>query len=107
MPTEDPPRRLTLSKPRRGIRAYGYPVPGGRGFVLCAGAVLVKQTRPSFPTRIRAIREALREEGAIEDTGAVLRLTRDHTFASSSAAAAFVLGVSANGKHNWKREEES
>lgn len=101
---EDASKRLVLDKPRRHVRAHGYEAPDGKGFVLCAGALLVKETRPSFPGRIRAIREALGAEGAIEDLGTLLRLTRDHRFASSSAAAAFVLGVSANGKHNWQPE---
>lgn len=94
-----------LSKPRRGVLAHGCGAGWRDAFLLCAGSTLVRETKPSFPARIRAIRDELAATGAIEEAGPLLRLTRDHIFASPSAAAAFVLGVSANGKHNWQPED--
>ena len=97
--------RLLLERPRRGIRAVGYHTGYRTEFLVEAGATVAKELKPSLLPRIRAIREELMQVGALEDMGAVLRLTRDQVFHSTSSAAAFVLGVSANGIHNWMKRD--
>lgn len=94
---------LVLERLRRGIQASGYHTGHRSEFLVEAGATLAKELKPSLLPRIRAIRDELWAAGAIEDAGAVLRLKRDHVFHSTSSAAAFVLGGSANGVHNWTK----
>ncbi|MGW3484269.1 GIY-YIG nuclease family protein [Rhodococcus indonesiensis] len=51
----------------------------------------------------RALREKLIQEGAIAPAdGGTMQFTRDQVFASPSAAAAVIVGRSANGRNDWK-----
>ena len=101
VPTPPERRILVLERPRRGIKASGYHTGTRTEFLVQMGSTLEKELRPSLLPRIRAIRDELWASGGIENAGAVLLLTRNQVFHSTSSAAAFVLGVSANGIHNW------
>ena len=52
----------------------------------------------------KALREKLAQEGAIvpDHDGRTMRFARDQVFASPSAAAAVVVGRTANGRNDWK-----
>ncbi|MGO2031958.1 GIY-YIG nuclease family protein [Glutamicibacter sp. BW77] len=52
----------------------------------------------------KSLREKLEQDGTIEISvsGTVAQFTRNHVFASPSAAAAVVTGRSANGRNEWK-----
>lgn len=52
----------------------------------------------------KSLREKLEQDGTIEISvsGLVAQFTRNHVFASPSAAAAVVTGRSANGRNEWK-----
>lgn len=52
----------------------------------------------------KSLREKLEQDGTIEVSvsGPVAQFTRNHVFASPSAAAAVVTGRSANGRNEWK-----
>jgi hypothetical protein len=52
----------------------------------------------------RALHEKLVKEGAIVSStdGRTMRFFRNQVFASPSAAAAVVVGRTANGRHDWK-----
>lgn len=52
----------------------------------------------------RALRDKLEADGTLVPAkdGTLMRFTRDHVFTSPSAAAAVILGRSANGRSEWK-----
>lgn len=67
--------------------------------VVLAGSVARPDVTPSCPALIRARRETLRSAGQL---GSDLRFTADVPFDSPSAAAGVVLGMSANGRSEWR-----
>ena len=56
----------------------------------------------SFPRGTTALRNTLIEKGVLRHDGNFLLFTSDYSFSSASAAAAKVIGASANGRILWK-----
>jgi hypothetical protein len=50
----------------------------------------------------KGLRESLERDGTLASAGEAMRFTHDQVFASPSAAAAVILGRSANGRKDWK-----
>ncbi len=72
------------------------------GFVVFKGSELASSTVPSFPKSFNALRdELLNGESVIEEQEKFI-LTEDVLFSSPSAAAAVIMGRSANGLVEWK-----
>jgi hypothetical protein len=75
------------------------------GFMVFAGGLARAEAVDSTPHWARNLRETLIESGVlVADGGKSLRLTANHKFSSPSAAAATVLGRSANGTEEWRDE---
>jgi len=87
----------------KGVEATGYE--STQGFVVRKGSQAVAEVVPSLesnkPARM-AQREDLIERGVVVLDGASYRFTQDFVFSSPSVAAAFVLGMSSNGRTKWK-----
>ncbi|PTA66924.1 DUF4357 domain-containing protein [Deinococcus arcticus] len=77
-------------------------------FVVLAGSTARAEEVPSLANHTYAqLRANLRATGQLVEAGAgQLRFTADTPFASPSAAAVAVLGRTANGKLEWKREDQ-
>ena len=80
----------------RGGNASGYPLDDDN-FVVFAGSKISKDITEGFPQGYYDLRESLIQNGVIVKGVFV----ENHTFTSSSAAAAVVLGRSANGRKEW------
>jgi hypothetical protein len=86
----------------KGLRASGYPIPGG--FLVLKGSEAVPQERKSverWPWP-RTMRERLLEEGQLERASDRLVFLEDIEFSSPSAAAAVIHGGHANGLISWR-----
>lgn len=81
-----------------GAEARGYF--SARGFTAFAGSITSDHETDSFKTRAKCYYDLKRE---LEEIGVIVdrQFTVDHEFNSPSAAAAVVLGRSANGKKEW------
>lgn len=86
------------------VNASGHLLEDGRHFVVHAGSTADPRTRESMGATIHD-REALVADGSFVPEGDRLRLTRDHTFTSSSAAAKVLVGCSWSGPGWWKDSE--
>lgn len=75
------------------------------GFVVIAGSKVADHTVPSFEKQAHSffkLRNRLIEDGIIDDQ---YQLVNDYEFNSPSAAAAVILGRSANGLTEWRTED--
>ncbi|WLQ13703.1 GIY-YIG nuclease family protein [Hahella aquimaris] len=72
------------------------------GFVVFAGSEAATSTVPSFSKGFNALREELMEAGVLGMSGEKLLFNADYLFSSPSAAAAVIMGRSANGLIEWK-----
>lgn len=89
----------------RSRDALAVGVPTDQGFLVRAGGVARKQIAPSGIQSVTSLRRPLLETGVLIDEGETLRFAADHVFGSPSAAAAAVLGRTANGWTEWKRKD--
>lgn len=104
------PRQWTASANRlhlKGPSAQGEGAEVEDGFLVFAGALARAETVASFKEWTKSwadLRGALIESGVLVEVegGASLRLTTDQVFTSPSAAAAILLGRTANGLIEWK-----
>lgn len=80
----------------RGGNAKGFPLDED-AFVVRKGSIVSSDTTDGFPSNYADLRKRLIQEGII--SGGVF--TEDYKFSSVSAAAAVVLGRSANGRKEW------
>jgi hypothetical protein len=92
--------RLKLKSP--GISARGYET--AQGFVVIAGSRAHPTEAPSTPPGIRNLRAALLREGVLVPDLDGIRVATTYVFKSPSAAAAVLLGRSANGHVEWVDE---
>ena len=99
--TNEPSPVFTLRIKKDGLVAQAREVDGE--FVVREGS----QARPvwvGIDGGYKRLREKLEQDGTItpSDDGRSMRFVRDQVFASPSAAAAVVLGRSANGRNEWQ-----
>lgn len=88
----------------RGVEATGYE--SSKGFVVREGSQAVKGAVPSMETHTYStLRNLLIENGVLTDSGTHLTVSQDYIFDSPSAAAAALLGRSANGRTEWRTVE--
>ena len=71
-------------------------------FVVLAGAKARVRETSSIPRGTKALRQTLLESGVLKSEDDFLNFTSDYSFSSASAAAATVIGASANGRILWK-----
>lgn len=71
------------------------------GFVVLAGSRIEDSDSEAIPETIKILRQRCRQSGEIKDG----ILTKNLLFRSPSYAASFVLGMTTNGKTDWKTEE--
>lgn len=71
------------------------------GFVVLKGSMIKESDSNAIPRSIKELREACRKNNEIMDG----RLCKNYLFNSPSYAAAFVLGIHANGRTEWKTED--
>ena len=91
---------LLFGKAARGAKASGKRV--SDGFVIFKGSEIAKDTVPSFPKGFNTLRDELLENESIKEHYGKLTFEVDYLFSSPSAAAAVVMGRSANGLIEWK-----
>jgi len=85
----------------RGADACGQPA--ADGFVVFAGSRAAKEIVASFKTHsYQKLRASLIENVVLSDQGDHLLFENDYVFSTPSAAAAIVMGRSANGLIEWK-----
>ena len=83
----------------RGADASGQKTQ--EGFVVYKDSKVANSCTPTMPEHYKNLRQELLGNGVIENN----IFTKDFLFASPSAAAAIVMGRSANGLTEWKSEE--
>lgn len=71
-------------------------------FVVLAGSKARIKTTTTIPRGTAAMRQTLLDTGVLREDGNFLLFTSDYSFTSASAAAATVIGASANGRILWK-----
>ena len=71
-------------------------------FVVLAGSKARAKTTATIPRGTLALRKTLMETGVLQEDGDFLKFANDYSFSSASAAAATVIGASANGRILWK-----
>lgn len=87
----------------KGVTANGYEAT--QGFIVKAGSRAVGEAVPSMQQHVRSmfnIRQELIQNGVLQREDDHFHFTQDYAFSSPSAAAAVVLGRSANGRVEWK-----
>ncbi|XXJ18889.1 GIY-YIG nuclease family protein [Desulfovibrio caledoniensis] len=84
----------------RGAQAEGERRPDG--FLVLAGATFTADTVSSFPNGWMKLRSEMIDTGVVKFEDGKLVLQEDYLFSSPSAAAALVMGRSANGLQEWK-----
>lgn len=97
-----PPVLLHLST-KRARFAVGRAVPGG--FLVYAGSRAAADLVPSTPDSVAKLRDALLAARVLvraTDGHGDFVFAQDFLFASPSAAASVVMGLSANGLDEWK-----
>lgn len=83
----------------RDASGKGYPSSDGVGFIVKKGSRIAGDTTNSFQGTYRKKRDQLIKDGIISN----YIFTKDYQFESPTAAAAVVLGRSANGRTEWTR----
>lgn len=71
------------------------------GFVVLAGSQIEETDSEAIPETIKELRERCKQNNEIKDG----ILTKNYLFRSPSYAAAFVLGMTTNGRTDWKTED--
>lgn len=88
-----------IKRSQRNIEAYCKRT--NEGFVVLAGSQIEETDSGSIPNVIKELRERCKQNNEIKDGV----LTRNYLFKSPSYAASFVLGMTTNGKVDWKTED--
>jgi len=87
----------------KGITATGYE--SSQGFVVQKGSQALGEVASSMKTYARGfydLRQSLIDSGVLQMDGAHYLFTQDYSFNAPSAAAAVIMGRSANGRTEWK-----
>lgn len=95
-PSDDSVESSNYMLAGRGANATGYP--GNEDeFVVLKGSRIAPDVTNGFQTNYLSQRKELIAEGVIKDN----QFVKDYRFPSTSAAAAVILGRSANGRREW------
>ncbi len=97
--------RTSPTSPRLYLRGKDTRAEGretAEGFLVFAGATGRVTGVPSQHSFYRERRERLVADQVLVERDGLLHLTRDHLFSAPSAAAAILLGRTANGRQDWK-----
>ena len=89
----------------KGIKATGYDTPAG--FVVTRGSQAVVDWVPSAHKYALDLRNRLVERGVLVRNQDRFVFSQDYTFDSPSGAAQVIQGRTANGRIDWKDEQES
>lgn len=84
----------------KGANGKGLSVPDG--FAVLKGSVIVNPVLPSMSVNLRKLRQKLIDSGVIDDN---YTFVKDYIFTSPSLAAAVLVGRNANGRTEWKTED--
>lgn len=90
-------------KAARGADAQGQQT--SDGFVVFKGSIIADSTVNSYPDAMHKLRDKLIEDGTILEKDGIFMLQSDYLFSSPSAAAAIIMGRSANGLMEWKSKD--
>jgi len=90
-------------KAARGANAQGQQT--SDGFVVLKGSEIASSTVDSYPDGWKKSRQELIDNGTIIEKNGKLVFSNDYLFNSPSAAAAIVMGRSANGLMEWKNSK--
>ena len=105
----DLPQAPPPESPRFFFRGEGFAaemeVDQSGDFVVRAGSKARLRTTPTIPRGTAALRKTLLEKGVLREEADFLVFSSDYSFPSASAAAATVIGASANGRILWKRDD--
>ena len=100
-PPPPPPTRTSFV-----CRGHGYAgemtLNASGEFVVVAGSRARVKTAPTMPRGIAALRRTLTDKGILRPENDGLVFLSDYSFSSASAAAAAIMGSSANGRLLWK-----
>lgn len=105
-PDRELPKAELLASPRFIFRGEGFAAemeigPSG-DFVVAEGSRARIKTTRTIPRGTITLRNTLVEKGVLQQDGDFLVFTSAYSFTSASAAAATVIGASANGRILWK-----
>lgn len=101
---KESPRAL-LTCEIKGLKATGYLTPNGIVVLSGSQAVLVpRESSSKYPWSI-TLRDKLKAEGSLVESGDHLKFSKDVEFSSPSAAAAVIHGGQANGLTAWKNQQ--
>ena len=99
----DPSILLICKSSKSSAKAHSC---GGNGVKVLEGSKITTTIAKSFEAHnYNTERNRLIEDGTIKEVDGDLVFTEDHEFSSPSAAAAVILGHSANGGVEWKTED--
>ncbi len=84
----------------KGIQAHGQEKP--EGFVVFKGSEMISTETKSMHGFMKRLRRDLIEQGVVQQAGANWVFTQDYSFSSPSYSAGVILGMSANGRTEWK-----
>lgn len=105
-PPRSVPQTASGDKLRFSFRGEGFSAEmrlGASGeFVVLAGSRARVRATTTIPRGTTAMRRTLLDTGVLREDGDFLLFTNDYSFSSASAAAATVIGASANGRILWK-----
>jgi hypothetical protein len=87
----------------KGLTAVGYEADDG--FVVRAGSESSQKAARATPDSVVKLRATLLDKGVFVKDKDRYKLTQDYAFSSPSSAASAVLGMSANGRTEWKDEK--
>lgn len=96
------PQAILICK-GKGVTASAYEAT--QGFIVKAGSLAAGEAVPSMQQHVRSmfnIRQELIQNGVLQREDDHFRFMQDYAFSSPSAAAAVILGRSANGRVEWK-----
>lgn len=87
----------------RGADAKGQMT--NEGFVVLRNSKIATLPTTSFPEKLISLRKSLIDDGIVTSIDSKLIFKEDYLFSSPSAAAAVVMGRSANGLREWKLKD--
>ena len=101
-PSEKESPQELLSCEIKGVKATGYLTPNGIVVLSGSQAVLTPRESSSKYPWSTTLRDKLKADGSLVESGDHLKFTKDIEFSSPSAAAAVIHGGQANGLTAWK-----